>query len=270
MKTYSLLNLLMNDQTTYDYKLVVKDAEGNDVTLYDTSDFKTMIMNKYTSFFMLCPRYYDDDAKEMVELIADRDAAITYLHNIYDLWKKDKLPGFEKMYQAIRMDYNPIWNVDGVEGFVSKDTHTGTDIMAHKGKDTTLTEDNGNITKTGSETIATTGSDTSTDSNTTYDSASFYDNNKNVLQHGATDTHTYNSVRDNHDLDGKNETTYNSSNEQTKNLTDNHVDLKVRQGNIGVTMTQQLEEAEMKFRMNWDNLIDMIIKDFVHKNMILL
>ena len=270
MKMYNILNLLMNDDSTYDYKLVVKDEEGDDVTLYSSTDFKTMIANKYNCFSMLCPRYYDDDAHTMVELISDRDEAITYLHDIYDLWKKDKQPGFEKMYQAIRKEYNPIWNVDGVEGFVSKDTHTGTDIIAHKGKDTTLTEDNGNITKTGSETIATTGSDTSTDSNTTYDSSSFYDNNKNVLQHGATDTHTYNSVRDNHDLDGKNETTYNSPNEQTKNLTDNHVDLKVRQGNIGVTMTQQLETAEMEFRMKWDNLIDSIINNFVHSNLVIM
>ena len=176
------------------------------------------------------------------------------IRRTFGIYLKSRCRQIDRIYDAFMRDFNPLWNVDGVEGFISKDTHTGTDTQAHSGKDTTLTEDNGSVTKSGNETIASTGIDTSTDSNTTYDSSVFFDNDKNTYQHGKTDTHTYNSVRDTRDLDGKNETTYNSNMTNTKNLTDEHIDLKVRQGNIGVTQSDKILGDAM--RLYEDELTD--------------
>lgn len=151
-------------------------------------------------------------------------------------------------------DFNPLWNVDGVEGFISKDTHTGTDTTRHTGTDRVNRDDTGNITKSGNETNVSSGTDTSIDSNTTYNSSTFYDNDKNTYNHGKSDTHTYNQVRDTHDLHNLDVTTYNSQNDETRNLTDNHVDLKVRQGNIGVTKSTDLIKDNQA--MYQDELMD--------------
>lgn len=151
-------------------------------------------------------------------------------------------------------DFNPLWNVDGVEGFISKDTHTGTDTTRHTGTDRVNRDDTGNVTKSGNETNVSSGTDTSIDSNTTYDSSTFYDNDKNTYNHGKSDTHTYNQVRDTHDLHNLDVTTYNSQNDETRNLTDNHVDLKVRQGNIGVTKSTDLIKDNQA--MYQDELMD--------------
>ena len=200
--------------------------------------------------------YYGDRTVFLNKKFDPEDSSTTRenIRRTFGVYLKSRCRQFDRLWEGFMADFNPLWNVDGVEGFVSKDTHTGTDTQAHSGKDTTLTEDNGSITKSGNETIASTGNDTTTDSNTTFDSATFYDKEKSVLNHGKSDTHTYNSVRDTHDLDGKNETTYNSNLTNTKNLTDNHVDLKIRQGNIGVTKSTDLIRDNQS--MYQDELMD--------------
>lgn len=172
----------------------------------------------------------------------------------FGIYLKSRCRQIDRIYDAFMRDFNPLWNVDGVEGFISKDTHTGTDTQAHRGKDTTLTEDNGTITKSGNESIASSGSDTSIDSNTTYNSSTFFEGDKNVIQHGKTDTHNYNNVKDTRDLDGKNETSYNSDLTNTKDLIDEHVDLKIRRGNIGVTQSDKILGDSMRLYM--DELTD--------------
>ena len=176
------------------------------------------------------------------------------IRRTFGIYLKSRCRQIDRIYDAFMRDFNPLWNVDGVEGFISKDTHTGTDTQAHRGKDITLTEDNGSITKSGNESIASSGSDTSIDSNTTYNSSTFFEGDKNVLQHGKTDTHNYNNVKDTRDLDGKNETSYNSDLTNTKDLVDEHVDLKIRQGNVGVTQSDKILGDSMRLYM--DELTD--------------
>lgn len=162
------------------------------------------------------------------------------IRRTFGIYLKSRCRQIDRIYDAFMRDFNPLWNVDGVEGFISKDTHTGTDTTRHTGTDRVNRDDTGNITKSGNETNVSSGTDTSIDSNTTYNSSTFYDNDKNTFNHGKSDTHTYNQVRDTHDLHNLDVTTYNSQNDETRNLTDNHVDLKVRQGNIGVTQSDKI------------------------------
>lgn len=186
--------------------------------------------------------YYGDRTVFLNNKFNPEDSSVTRenIRKTFGVYLKSRCRQFDRLWEGFMADFNPLWNVDGVEGFIAKDTHTGTDTQTHRGKDTSLTEDNGTITKSGNESIASSGTDTSIDSNTTYNSNTFFDGDKNTLQHGKTDTHNYNNVQDTRDLDGKNETTYNSDLTNTKNLTDEHVDLKIRQGNIGVTKSTDL------------------------------
>ena len=187
----------------------------------------------------------------------DPEESSTTRENIrktFGIYLKSRCRQLDRLWEGFMADFNPLWNVDGVEGFISKDTHTGTDTTRHTGTDRVNRDDTGNITKSGNETNASSGTDTSINSNTTFNSSTFYDNDKNTINHGKTDTHTYNQVRDTHDLHNLDITTYNSQNDETKNLTDNHVDLKVRQGNIGVTKSTDLIKDNQA--MYQDELMD--------------
>ena len=186
--------------------------------------------------------YYGDRTVFLNKKFDPEDSSTTRenIRRTFGVYLKSRCRQLDRMWAGFMADFNPLWNVDGVEGYIAKDTHTGTDTQTHRGKDTTLTKDNGTVTKSGDESIVSSGSDTSIDSNTTYNSSTFFEGDKNVLEHGKTDTHNYNNVKDTRDLDGKNETSYNSDLTNTKNLTDEHVDLKIRQGNIGVTKSTDL------------------------------
>lgn len=80
-----------------------------------------------------------------------------------------------------------------------------------------------------------------------------------TLQHGKTDTTTYGR---------QDKMTYNNTNTETRNLFDKHIEMVVRQGNIGVTKTQELIESQIDLTAR-DSLIDYMIADFVHNNCIL-
>lgn len=173
----------------------------------------------------------------------DPEESSTTRENIrktFGIYLKSRCRQLDRLWEGFTADFNPLWNVDGVEGFIAKDTHTGTDTDKHTGHDKTNYEDNGDIIKSGAESIVASGSDTTTDSNTTYDSNTFFDADKSILEHGKTDTHNYNNITDHKDLDGFSDAVYDSQNQKTLNLEDNHVDLKIRQGNIGVTKSTEL------------------------------
>lgn len=80
-----------------------------------------------------------------------------------------------------------------------------------------------------------------------------------TLQHGKTDTTTYGR---------QDQTTYNTTDTDIKNLKDKGLMLEIKQGNQGTTMTQQMLQAQVDLTMR-DNIIDMMIADFVHSNCII-
>ena len=204
---------------------------------------------------------------------------------------KSKARIYDRMFNAYMADFNPLWNVDGVVGEIRETTHTGTDTDAHTGKDTTLTEDKGNITKSGNEsdlhtgsksnvrtgsiTTNDSGSDVTTNQKTTFNDNHFNDTDKSTLQHGKnesetfnnltdtetynnqTDTHTYNNVKDTRNLNGKNETTFSSQLQKTLNLKDKDIAMTIRQGNIGVTRSDELISKAME-------MFESDLYDFVH------
>lgn len=187
----------------------------------------------------------------------DTDNTYSNIIKTFSIWLKSKKRLIDRLYVGYMADFNPLWNVDGVEGFVSKDSHTGTSTDTHTGDDKMTYEDNGDTTRSGSETIASSGTDTNTHKVTTFDDpANFKNENQDSLLHGKSDTHTYNSVKDKKDYDGFKNQNYDSELETTRDLLDEHVDLKIRQGNIGVTQSDKILGDAQKLYMN-DNLMDL-------------
>lgn len=333
-KKWQIANLLFNDNTNFDYSLVYTNDDGESVTLYDSDTFWDKIVYKYTSWCITSPSFYDTETNSIIYTADNINKAIIMFHKLYNIWKAEKLPGFVKLYEAMRANYNPIWNVDGVTGIISEDTHTGTSTDARTGDDTTTasgvdrTNVSGNDThtlsgsdsilhsgtitngknvtldqniKSGSITNGTSGTDTTTNQVSTFDDVTNWKNkDKSAVGYGKTETETFNNVTDAHtysDMDtqtnnntdattygkvdtlahgrqdsttyGKSDkTTYNSSNTETRNLADKHIELNIRQGNIGVTKTQELLESQFDIT-NKDALIDYMIADFIHNNCII-
>lgn len=247
-------------------------------------------------------RFPEDDDEQCVE----------NLLRVWTTYLKSKAHNFERIYNVLWQEYNPLWNVDGVTGTISKDTHTGTDQRRKTGDDTlkmtgtdthtlsgedevtlsgtdsvdvSITKDD--TTRSGNETLAASGNDVNTQQVATFDSQdNFVNNNKNTITNGKIDTHTYNNVKDAHELESGTDTTYgkvstaeygkidtnqrnmqdkteyNSTDTNTLNLQDDHLDLVIRQGNIGVTMSQQLLQAELETRKY--DFAKMVIKECVN------
>ena len=239
---------------------------------------------------------------------------------------------FERLYNVYMMDYNPLWNVDGVTGLITQDTHTGTDTRALTGTDTSVLSGTDRNTASGSDSVTNSGSDINTlsgsdshshtitkddttrsgyelrekdgDDTITHSEATF-DSGSNMVDSTEDNTHynndeklTYNNVKDAHEMiesnsdtygkintlahghvqttqHGKTDTmtygkqdqmTHNTLDTETRNLTDEHIELNVRQGNIGVTMSQQLFGAEWtQWSNNMNNFIMFVVRTCINK-----
>ena len=244
--------------------------------------------------------YYGDRVVFFNKRFPENDD-ITSINNILRSWVimlKSKAHNYERLYNLYMQDYNPLWNVDGVTGTVAQDDHTGTDTRKKTGADTLrqtgtdtraasgtdstdiLTSDD--LVKSGNETMQASGDDINTKQVTTFDSGdNFVNSEKDTVHNGKLDTHTYNNVTDARDISSSHDTTYgrtdtntknltdtqeyNSTDQDTRNLTDKHVDMVIRQGNIGITSSQQLwgEEAGI-WRDQMSEFAKQIIREAVN------
>ena len=249
--------------------------------------------------------YYSDRVVFIDSRFKYDDTDETIISNIkrsFAILLKTKNYEYEKLYETLLFEYNPIWNVDGVTGTIHEyessgsDKHkkTGNDTLKHTGYDNI--EHRGNnkdehrgfdlLDKSGTDTVNHTGTitddvDTVTDSynyNTTYDSVATSPVTEFLAEHqkdmatgksnkrtnANADATTYGSLdRNVFDSDmttkfnSNDKTNYNSNDKTEYNSEDNitrsdyrkDLDLSIRQGNIGVTMTQQMIDAERKVAM---------------------
>lgn len=146
-----------------------------------------------------------------------------YAYSQVQLWHSTRLYYFEGLYDTTQLDYNPIYNVDEY----SSENSTRTPNLQH--------------TKTGTDTTAfghvvgEQNSVTGTNQVTTYDSSSFNDDSKSTQ----TGTSTVNNS-------GSDTVTHNTTDSDTG--TETNALTKRRYGNIGVTSSQQLIDAERNIR----------------------
>ena len=89
--------------------------------------------------------YYPQRTIFLNDRFSPDDSQQTYDNIIktFTIWIKSHKRQLDRLWVGYMADFNPLWNVDGVEGFVSQDTHTGTTTNTHTGDDRLTYEDNG-------------------------------------------------------------------------------------------------------------------------------
>lgn len=203
----------------------------------------------------------------------------------FEMWKSGRLPAFANIYSAISKEYEPLENYDRYEDSTddlqknggSGDTHSGKDTITHSGTDNITHEGTSKQQAGGTDTVRTTGTNTDTGSSQT-----------GVFGYNSTDTaapDTTSSATGSTNTDQTVTDTDTRSNTRTDNLADNtkyghvietdhgeSIDTKYEEtnknthtahlhGNIGVTTSQEMLEAELKLR-NTLFFKKFIIEDF--------
>ena len=305
---------LSSNPPSFDYSLNVEDVDGNTVNIWNPTGFYFLIVTKFTSFCYLTPRFYDPESEQMIDFASNTTEALDLFRATYSSWVASRQPAIEKLFQALRAQYNPIWNVDGVEGHIRQSSHTGdvtktgksettntgqTDTT-HTGQTDTTNSGSSSNERTGNETNAPAGTETATTAKTTFDDNSFEDTQQITTGFSLDrqDTHTYNQVKDTYSVDPidplketykidaqnplKDQYKIDAQNplketykiddqnplKEARNLSDQDLEMTIRQGNIGVTKSQDLVMSEKDVR-DMDDIINYAIYDFVHRNLVL-
>ena len=282
--TESLFNSLWNTRNEYENALITFLCEPQNIKIYpfdELSDYSNLFIKLYNDFG---ERYVYDD---FYEYIIGWDNTTSEYNSIFDHMNNNILKcivenryKWGNLIKSTLLDFNPLWNVDGVTGEIRETTHTGTDTTSHSGTDTNTKSGDDSTTRTGNEELEYMGSktntlggnDTTTTSKTTFESSTFYDTDKNDIDYGKTDTEsftnrkdkrTYNSVKDKVDYNSIDETEYNSSLEKLLNLKDKDLFMQIRQGNIGVTETTTLL-GHFREYVNF-NIMNVVAKDIAQE-----
>lgn len=171
-------------------------------------------------------------------------------------WSKARLHVWQKLYDTMFFEYNPIWNKDGTitETRTREYSDEKAGTVANR-KDTTSSIDDGTATTR----MMTVNSDDTTSTNQTagFNSSGFVNKDKSTVEHDYSDTETgrvTRAVTDTGAEEGSTTESGTTSGEESEEYE------RVEQGNIGVTSTQQLirEEREVvQFEID-----DYIINDF--------
>lgn len=180
-------------------------------------------------------------------------------------------PNYERMFDALTADYNPLWNVDGVEKLEYTRTNTGTQGFIEKHTGTQGTQGS----NTGTQTTATTNSSstgfngqttgTNTNFKTSFDSSIENETEKESISNSEIDTTTFsdtgNTTRtDNLSNNSTRTDNLQDTNDRTDNLKEEYTETKTRGGNIGVTKSTDLVESELDLRAKY-NFMLIVSKD---------
>ena len=187
-------------------------------------------------------RFRCDDTDDVIIENIKRSFAINLTTRAYT---------YKSLYNTTVIPYNPIWNVDGVEGHIREYNKNGTRQDKHTGNDK-LTRDmkkiyedyNINTTDTMKNDVTT----TSTFKNT-YDSGNTdYPTERVVSAHTGELNPPERTIDTTHSGDiydkGSDTTTFNNTHDYTDQDHYNELAMDIRQGNIGVTSTQNLLNQE--------------------------
>ena len=142
----SILGLYNNDPTVFD---LMYFPDG--FTAEDKQNVKDNILIECAEFECLYP-----------------NPAV--MKNIIGIWSYKELPYWQRVYNAARLEYNPIENYRRTETETIEDgrteEHTGSDVNRSGGSDALSRTGSDTSTDSGTEALAKTGTDTSTDSGT--------------------------------------------------------------------------------------------------------
>lgn len=171
-------------------------------------------------------------------------------------WSKARLHVWQKLYDTMFFEYNPIWNKDGTitetRSKTYSDEKSGT-VESTKGT-TSSVEDGTASTRM----LNVTTDDTTTTNQTAgFNSNSFVNKDKSSVDHNYNDSETgsvQRSVSDTGSEEGSTTESGTTTGEESEEYT------RTEQGNIGVTSTQQLIKEEREVAMF--EIDEVIINDF--------
>ena len=204
--------------------------------------FKNMIIPENVDRDVLIDTIIYDNA-ELGLIYADYEV----MTDLIGVWSRSELDIWDRLNKAFNEEYNPIWNVDENTTETKTIDRQGTDTKDITGSN----QSNTNLTITDNSTTTITNN-TDIDSTTTnsvkgYNSNTWADHDQSVLDSSQTDkgsnvlSGNQTNVGVQTGTDTANEA---GSHEETITETFN----RRRGGNIGVTMSQQLLEAELETR----------------------
>ena len=195
---------------------------------------------------------------------------------------------WSRLYSALQEEYKALQNYNGDETRTVTTTDTGTDTFSHTGSESSTLNDSSSNTRTGSESLESSGSDSlsktgtvgsqgsnlsdnnvfgfnssssvqSDSSNSSNNSTDTY-NLSDKTSYGKKDTKVYNNVSDSGSRESTNTVSNESSDTETKDLQTNTSETFHREGNLGVTTSQQMLESEFELRMNY-RFFDVVFAD---------
>lgn len=152
---------------------------------------------------------------------------------------------YEKLYESTILEFNPLWNVDGVEGVIREYTNNTTGGDSHSGKDSHSSNHSNDVTRNRGMSDEIENDDTLVEtSRATYDSGdTYYPTEKTHTVHGTLNNPKHQITENVTDKDKGNEsgtTTYGSRHDTVNNTTHKELEMHIRQGNIGVTKSTEL------------------------------
>ena len=171
-------------------------------------------------------------------------------------WTKAELPQWQRAYRDMTIEYNPIWNVDGTETETIERELSGRDVN-------TLNTDKNNTRTIESE--VETNNETETQ-NTTVNSVAGY-NGEGFANSEKTENDGSQTGSGNQTTEGteKGTETGSEKGQSDKTEAEKITTTKTRGGNIGVTMTQQMLNADLDLliRLNpYQFIVDSFKKRF--------
>ena len=230
----------------------IKITDMNDSSIvyyeYHSQDVLTKLINEYAEWSFVynsIPGRYTQTEPYL------------YLFGLWTDFKFDNMQNWQRIAAAYNSEYNPIHNYDRTEnenydkssGYTNTDSYDNYSVTS-KPADSTVTHEIGN----GSNGL------TTTTQSTTYNDDTLVDKLKNTTQGTETTSTTYSNG---------NTTTYTGTHTLTNNSNEklNNRNLRVS-GNIGVTTTQQMINAEIDLRKV--DMLEKILSDFAREHLVLL
>ena len=195
---------------------------------------------------------------------------------------------WDRLYLALQKEYDPLQNYNSDEIRTVNTKDTGTDTFDRTSSGTNTLKDSSSNTRTGSESLESSGSDSlsktgtvgsqgsnlsdnnvfgfnssssvpSDSSNSSNNSTDTY-NLSDKTSYGKKDTKVYNNVSDSGSRESNNTVSNKSSDKETKDLQTNTSETFHRDGNIGVTTSQQMLESEFELRIKY-RFFDVVFAD---------
>lgn len=282
MKKFPIMSILLRDEN-YDFTIQAKEPGDELMTTIVTSEqFKTKLRQKYYDFNFITGSF-DDPELGTVEFANNITQAVDLFNKAFNVWRDDRKQGLLKLLNALRSKYDPIWNVDGTETETiirdldttnsGQKQNTGTQTNTDTGTETKTNTGTSANAKTGTE--GTQGTSGTVTQNSPYDDNLFYNKEKDDVTNNETTTYNTTDTRTDNLSEQvskslQNQRTDNLSESESGTGTEDETTTRTlkRQGNIGVTKTQDLLLSQFNIT-EYDKLIDYIVQLFIVENCVI-